>query len=191
LRGAARLSYQRASWQIARTIRIPHESLSMTRTLILMRHAKSDWGHAGLADHDRPLNARGAGDAPAMGDWLRAKGHLPDEVLCSTAIRTRQTLQGLAVTSPTRFLPALYHADPDTMLEELQQAKGQSVLVIGHNPGIAAFAASLVANTPTHPRFHDYPTCATLVVQFATDDWADLRPGTGQAIAFVIPADLD
>ena len=163
----------------------------MTRTLILMRHAKSYWGHPGLSDHDRPLNARGTSDAPAMGTWLRAAGHVPDEVLCSTATRTRQTLQALAMASSTRFIPALYHADTDTMFEELQQATGKCVLMVGHNPGIAAFAASLVANTPTHPRFHDYPTCATLVVQFATDDWADLRPGTGQAIAFVIPADLD
>ena len=79
----------------------------MTRTLILMRHAKSDWGHAGLADHDRPLNARGTRDAPRMGAWLRGKGHLPDEVLCSTATRTRQTLEGLGLSVPARFIPAL------------------------------------------------------------------------------------
>lgn len=162
----------------------------MTRTLILMRHAKSDWGHSGLADHDRPLNARGTGDAPAMGAWLRTAGHAPDEVLCSTAIRTRQTVQGLALTAPTRFIPALYHADEETMLEELQQATGRCVLMVGHNPGIAAFASDLLAQAPAHPRFHDYPTTATLVARFAIDDWADLRLGTGQALAFVIPADL-
>jgi len=162
----------------------------MTRTLILMRHAKSDWGHPGLADHDRPLNARGMGDAPAMGAWLRAEGHAPDEVLCSTAIRTRQTLQALALTAPTRFLPALYHADEGTMLEELQQATGHCVLMVGHNPGIADFAADLLAQAPAHLRFHDYPTTATLVAQFTIDDWADLRLGTGHALAFAIPADL-
>lgn len=162
----------------------------MTRTLILMRHAKSDWGHAGLADHDRPLNDRGASDAPRMGNWLRAQGVLPDEVLCSTATRTRQTLEGLSLAAPTRFLPALYHADPDTMMAALQTAMGPSVLMVGHNPGIAAFAADLLAEAPDHPRFDDYPTSATLVARFEVEDWAALRWGTGKAAAFAIPADL-
>lgn len=162
----------------------------MTRTLILMRHAKSDWGHAGLADHDRPLNARGTHDAPAMGHWLRIKGHVPDQVLCSTATRTRETLSGLGVGAPATFLPALYHADPDTMLDALQSARGQSVLMVGHNPGIAAFAADLLQDAPDHPRFDDYPTCATLVARFDIGDWADLRWKSGQPIDFAIPADL-
>lgn len=162
----------------------------MTRSLILMRHAKSDWGHAGLPDHDRPLNARGAADAPAMGEWLRAQGYLPDEVLCSTALRTRQTLAGLSLQAPARFLPALYHADPATMYEALQEATGQIVLMVGHNPGIAAFAADLLVTTPDHPRFDDYPTSATLIARFDITTWDDLRPATGQALAFVTPADL-
>ncbi|MGR3701940.1 MAG: SixA phosphatase family protein [Paracoccaceae bacterium] len=162
----------------------------MTRTLILMRHAKSDWGHAGLADHDRPLNDRGASDAPRMGNWLRAQGFLPDEVLCSTATRTRQTLEGLSLAAPTRFLLALYHADPDTMMAALQTATGPSVLMVGHNPGIAAFATDLLAEAPDHPRFDDYPTSATLVARFDVEDWAALRWGTGKAAAFAIPADL-
>lgn len=162
----------------------------MTRMLILMRHAKSDWGSPGLPDHDRPLNTRGAGDAPAMGNWLRAKGLFPDVVLCSTATRTRETLAGLSVTAPVRFLPALYHADPDTMLEVLQQAQGNTLLMIGHNPGIAAFAAELLEQTPVHPRFDDYPTSATLVARFDIADWDKLRTRTGYAVDFVIPADL-
>lgn len=162
----------------------------MTRTLILMRHAKSDWGSPGLPDHARPLNTRGAGDAPVMGDWLRHQGHLPEEVLCSTAIRTQQTLSGLALDAPVRLLPALYHADPDTMLDALQAASGDCVLMLGHNPGIAAFAADLVAKHPDHPRFDDYPTSATLVVTFDIHDWTALRYGTGRTLAFAIPADL-
>lgn len=162
----------------------------MTRTLILMRHAKSDWGSASLPDHARPLNTRGAGDAPLMGDWLRRQGHLPDEVLCSTATRTQETLAGLAIDAPVRLLPALYHAEPDTMLDALQTASGARVLMVGHNPGIAAFAADLVAHAPDHPRFDDYPTSATLVVTFDIPDWTALHYGTGRAIAFAIPADL-
>ena len=162
----------------------------MTLTLILMRHAKSDWGGLNLPDHDRPLNARGALDAPAMGAWLRARGHLPDQVLCSTATRTRETLSGLGLAAPATFLPALYHADPDTMMEALRDATGKCVLMVGHNPGIAACAADLLAQTPDHPRFDDYPTSATLVARFEIDSWTDLRWGLGEAVAFVIPADL-
>ena len=162
----------------------------MTLTLILMRHAKSDWGSPGLADHDRPLNGRGLRDAPAMGQWLREMGHLPDQVLCSTATRTRQTLSGLGIDAPTTFLPALYHADPATMHDALQQAQGRKVLMIGHNPGIAAFADGMLRDAPDHPRFHDYPTCATLVAEFDLESWADLRSETGRALDFVIPADL-
>ena len=162
----------------------------MTRTLILMRHAKSDWGHAGLADHDRPLNARGTRDAPRMGAWLRGKGHLPDEVLCSTATRTRQTLEGLGLSVPARFIPALYHAEPAAMLETLAEATGQTVLMLGHNPGIAAFAAALLDRAPDHPRFDDYPTCATLVARFPIDRWEAVTTGQGAAVDFAIPADL-
>ena len=57
----------------------------MTLTLILIRHAKSDWGDARLSDHDRHLNARGIEDAPRVGTWLEAQGYRPDHVLCSTA----------------------------------------------------------------------------------------------------------
>ncbi len=164
----------------------------MTRHLILMRHAKSDWGSPGLPDHARPLNARGAGDAPVLGDWLRQNSYLPDEVLCSTATRTRETLQGLGLTAkiPTQFVASLYHADPDTMFETLQKAAGQSVLMLGHNPGIARFAADLVRHAPDHPRFDDYPTCATLVVRFDIAAWGTLQNGSGHCVDFAIPADL-
>jgi phosphohistidine phosphatase len=162
----------------------------MTRRLILMRHAKSDWGSPGLPDHDRPLNNRGAKDAPAIGAWLRVHAYLPDEVLCSTATRTRETLSGLGVDATTQFLPALYHADPETMLDVLRRATGTTVLMVGHNPGIAHFAADILRQPPDHPRFDDYPTSATLVAQFEIDDWSNLKLRTGKAKSFLIPADL-
>lgn len=157
--------------------------------LILMRHAKSDWSGAG-DDHARPLNARGQGSARALGDWLRAKGYLPDQVLCSTAARTRETLALTGVKAPTRFEDRLYHAAPATMLGSLRQATGQTVLMIGHNPGIASFAARLVRRAPSHPRFRDYPTGATLVADFEIADWEGLTLGEATARVFVIPREL-
>ncbi|KMK68226.1 histidine phosphatase family protein [Puniceibacterium sp. IMCC21224] len=158
--------------------------------LVLMRHAKSDWSLNG-EDHDRPLNKRGTGNARRLGDWLRTKSYLPDEVLCSTSIRTRQTLTLTGLDAATvRFEQALYHASRETMMELLQSASGNCVLMIGHNPGIAAFATSLVAVQPLHLRFRDYPTCATLVVDFNIRSWEELTPQSGNARDFVIPREL-
>ena len=139
----------------------------MVQRLILMRHAKSSWQDPFAEDHARKLNPRGIRSARALGDWLRAKGHLPDEVLCSDARRTQETYAGLELATPVTFLPGLYHASADQMMDALQRATGGTVLMIGHNPGIADFAARLLDKAPDHPRFHDYPTGATLIADFA------------------------
>lgn len=68
----------------------------MTKTFILIRHAKSDWDDPLLDDHDRPLNPRGHPSAPRIGKWLSAQGVIPDTVLCSSALRTRETWNGIA-----------------------------------------------------------------------------------------------
>ena len=162
----------------------------MTRRLIVMRHAKSSWDHPGLRDHDRPLNGRGRRSAAALGRWLRDEGYLPDQILSSTSARTRETCLRLGLDAPADYLPALYHAAPSDMFGALRGSTGQCVLMLGHNPGIAGFAEALMAVPPDHPRFPDYPTCATLVADFDLSDWRDLEPGTGRAVAFVIPREL-
>ena len=162
----------------------------MTKRLILMRHAKSSWDHPGLDDHQRPLNGRGQRSAEALGNWLRANDNLPDQVLSSSATRTRETFAGLKIMADTRFLDSLYHAGANKMSDILSQATGDRVLMIGHNPGIAWFASQLVTHPPEHARFHDYPTCATLVVDFPIDRWKKLRNRTGQVIDFVISREL-
>lgn len=160
--------------------------------LILMRHAKSDWRHTQLSDHDRPLNTRGQASAQALGAWLRAKGYLPDQVLSSSATRTEQTLLGLGVPdgAPVTLTRALYLAEADEMLAELRTASACSVLMLGHNPGIAELARRLVADPVDHIRFHDYPTGATVVVDFDAKHWNDIGWHQGQPIDFVIPREL-
>lgn len=155
-----------------------------------MRHAKSDWSEPGLGDHARPLNNRGSKSAGAVGDWLRAKGYLADQVLCSTALRTRETLDLLGTLAPVRFEQRLYHATPNTMWDCLSEATGQTVLMVGHNPGIADFASGCVIQAPAHPRFRDFPTGATLVVDFPAPDWPTVRCGSGTAQDFVVPRDI-
>ncbi|WP_227271760.1 SixA phosphatase family protein [Roseobacter weihaiensis] len=162
------------------------------RRLILMRHAKSDWSHTGLTDHDRPLNKRGRGAAEVLGNWLRHNDHAPEEVLCSSAERTRQTLRGLALTPAPRtsFTRTLYLAEARVILEVLNRATTPCVLILGHNPGICELANRLVDKPPAHDRFHDYPTGATLVCDFDTSTWMDVDWAQGRVVDFVVPREL-
>ncbi|MFU8836030.1 MAG: SixA phosphatase family protein [Roseovarius sp.] len=160
------------------------------KRLILMRHAKSDWDDPTLPDHARPLNRRGRRSAKALGAWLRTEGLVPGEILCSTATRTQETCARLKLPLAPRLLDSLYMAGPQDMLAALRTAHADTVLMIGHNPGIAEFATRLVAAAPEHPRFDDYPTGATLVTDFAIADWAALKEHTGQTRHFVIPRAL-
>lgn len=166
----------------------------MTRTLILIRHAKSDWDDQSLPDHDRPLNARGRASAPRVGHWLAGLETVPDEVLCSTATRTQETWAGIAPFLPSAPAPtllrALYLAAPKQMLDQLRSATGATLAVVAHNPGTAALAGWFAAAPAAHPKFGHYPTGATCVMRFNIDDWSDLCPDTGQIVAFAVPREL-
>ncbi|RMC35407.1 SixA phosphatase family protein [Paracoccus alkanivorans] len=160
------------------------------RRLILTRHAKSAWDDPTLADHDRPLNDRGRRSALALGDWLASRGYEPEEVLCSSALRTRETWEvvekaTLEVRPLVRMEPGLYHASPEKMMTILRTASHQTVMMLGHNPGISEFAAMLPARAPLEPEFRRYPTAATLVVDFQIDSWSEVAPGQGSVMDFV------
>ncbi|MDT1063008.1 histidine phosphatase family protein [Paracoccus sp. CPCC 101403] len=158
--------------------------------LILTRHAKSSWDDPAQDDHDRPLNDRGRRSARALGDWLASRGYEPEEVLCSTSTRTRETWERVAVAPlevrpNLRFEHGLYHASPEEMLSILRSAQASTVMMLGHNPGIAQFAAQLPARAPLDPDFRRYPTSATLVVDFQVDHWSKVQPGQGSVLDFV------
>ena len=89
-----------------------------------------------------------------------------------------------------RFLPKLYTADPDTILEVMQGAEGASVMIVGHNPGIGAFAQRLVTAPPPHGRFADFPTGATLIVDIPMVDWNAGHFGSSRVINFITPREL-
>ncbi len=162
----------------------------MTRTLILMRHAKSSWDDPSLRDLDRPLNARGRASAMAMGAWLRDNGYAPEAAVSSNSKRTAETFEGLGFDIPVTFTSDLYHAGPDMMLEVLRAQSATTVLMLGHNPGIAEFAYRLVSTPPGHARFDDYPTCATCVIHFDTDAWTQTGWRSGQPVDFAIPREV-
>lgn len=162
----------------------------MTCTLILMRHAKSSWGDPSLSDHDRPLNDRGRASARAMGDWLRTTGHVPEAAVSSSSQRTGETFLNLGFDIPVEYTRALYHAGPEVMMDVLRQQTSGTVLMLGHNPGIANFAERLVAKAPRHPRFFDYPTCATTVIRFDEERWHNIGGRTGDPVDFAIPREV-
>lgn len=166
----------------------------MTLRLILTRHAKSEWDDPFEDDRARPLNDRGRAAAQAIGAWLAAEGYVPDSVLCSDARRTTETWalvsKAFSEAPAVSYSNRLYHASAKTLLEILQGASGNTVMIIGHNPGIADFAAALVDHRPGHPRFTDYPTCATTIIDFEANDWSQVHPGLGSVVAFTVPRDL-
>ena len=165
------------------------------KRLILTRHAKSAWDDPTMADHDRPLNDRGKAAAADLGQWLASRDYVPQQVLCSDALRTRKTWSVVAPTLPGSAVldlkPALYHAGPDVMLAVLRHASADTVMIIGHNPGIAEFAAKLVSAAPMNPEFHRYPTGATTVIDFVIDRWDKVAFGSGACLDFVIPREID
>lgn len=166
----------------------------MSKRLILIRHAKSSWDDPFADDHARVLNSRGEASAQAIGAWMATKGYTPETVLCSDAIRTRQTaeliLAGLAGGPKLRLSSVLYHAAPDTMEDVLRRETADTIAVIAHNPSIGILANFLVETAPDHRRFADYPTCATTVIDFEVDTWAGVERGSGHCADFIVPRDL-
>ncbi|SOB94783.1 SixA phosphatase family protein [Rhodobacter maris] len=163
------------------------------RRLILTRHAKSSWDDPAMEDKRRPLNPRGQTAARELGDFLASRGLEPEEVLCSSALRTRETWEGVASavieTRPeVHLIDALYQATPETLLAELRKATASTVMLIAHNPGIGEFAASLPSRPIYDPDFRKYPTCATLIVDFQIEDWRDVAPGQGSLLDFFTPS---
>ncbi len=169
------------------------------KRLILFRHAKSSWADGDIEDHDRRLNARGRLAAPLMGAWLAGKEYRPERVLCSSSLRTRETWDGargaLAGTAPPEIEPRLYHADPATMLA-LVRATPEAVgtlLLLGHQPGIGAFARKLSRpDAPAHcaRAFVKFPTAAIAVIDFEAADWDGVAFGEGRFHAFACPREL-
>ena len=167
----------------------------MILRLILTRHAKSAWDDPTLDDHDRQLNARGRTAAQALGRWMAQQGHHPQTVLCSSAVRARQTWEGIAPALAElpliHFLPQMYHAGPERLLDVLRGAETSAVLMVAHNPGIAMFAELMAKHPPEDPDFLRYPTGATTVLDFDVHSWAKVTAGTGNPMGFVTPRTLD
>ena len=168
------------------------------KTLLLLRHAKSNWGTPDCDDHERPLALRGRAAAPQMGACLRERNLRPDLVLCSTAVRCQQTLEllgdavkGVRASSERE----LYLASGLRLLGRVRQLDDgvNSVLLIAHNPGIADAAQMLIGDGDKKGRnalAGKFPTAALAEITFDTQHWNEIGPSLGTLQAFVCPGDL-
>jgi phosphohistidine phosphatase len=162
------------------------------RTLLLLRHAKSDYP-AGVADHERPLAPRGEREAALAGDWLRAHAPAVDAVLCSTATRTRETLARTRIDAPVNFVDRLYDATPGAVIEEINRVRQdvETLLVIGHEPAMSSVALGLAtadgSNTTAAERISTkFPTSAIAVLRTG-EPWGQLTLSGAALVGFHVP----
>ena len=169
------------------------------KRLAVLRHAKSSWADPGMEDFDRPLNDRGRKAARLVGGELERRALRFDLVLASTAARVRETLAGLqetyALGGAIRFEPRIYEAGGRT-LDELVGGLPDacdSVLLVGHNPGLHELLLDL---TDRDGRGHrdrvreGYPTGALAIVELPVKAWSEVKSGSGEMVELILPRDL-
>ncbi len=168
-----------------------------TKRLLLIRHAKSSWADPGLIDHDRPLSDRGRKAAIAVGRFLRQSGLEPDLVVCSSAIRARQTLEFLrfAVETEVAIESSLYGAAAASLLSRIRSIPPgvRSAVLIAHNPGMEELARVLAGPDSDLASADKFPTAAVAEFRYLTPTWAAVgsgRAGQGGLVTFVVPRDL-
>jgi phosphohistidine phosphatase len=166
--------------------------MSDQHTLLLMRHAKSDYPD-GVPDHDRPLAQRGIREARLAGDWLRANVPAIDGVLCSTATRARQTLANTGIDAPVRYSERLYGATPGAMIDEINETADAvaTLLVIGHEPTMSALALILADDDGTDHAVLErisekFPTSAIAVLTVPCA-WKSLEPRRAALTGLEVP----
>jgi len=172
----------------------------LVKTIFLLRHAKSAWSDPRLSDHDRPLSSRGERVAEAMAAHIGRLKPRAELVMCSTSLRTRQTLapviKKLGTSAPPVALEKdLYLATEDMLLRRLQglSESVKTVLVIGHNDGIWHLAEWLAGTGPDALRealTQKFPTGALATLRVADRPWTELAWGAANLTAFVKPRDL-
>ena len=167
------------------------------KRLTLLRHAKSTWEDPVASDFDRPLNRRGRKAARRIGEEMRTLGLAFDAVIASPAVRVKETLaeveQGYGRPLGAAFDDRLYLASPQTLRDIVQAADdaADSLLVVGHNPGIECLAIELGGGALQASIAVKYPTGALAELVFETARWRDVASGTGRIASFIRPRDLD
>ena len=161
----------------------------MSKSLFLVRHAKSDWSDPGQKDFDRELNSRGVIDAPKMGRKLFDMGVKPDIILCSPALRAKLTCE--YVTEQLKFDEdkivydeEIYEASTRSLLNVINNIddKYQSAMLFGHNPTF-----TYIAENFTKESLGNIPTCGVVQIDFELDSWKEVSGETGKLKFFIYP----
>lgn len=157
------------------------------KTLLLARHAKSDWGVPGFADHDRPLNSRGRRDAPSAARRLVSDGIRIDRIVSSTAARARSTAEEYAAAFGLTVVeePLLYAATARSILAIAAALPddAETVMLVGHNPGMTDVVDELTG------AYAELPTCAVAECAVDVGSWAELTEGSGRLLRVRTPRD--
>lgn len=161
------------------------------KTLLLMRHAKSSWKEKDIPDHDRPLNKRGRHDAPLMGELLIDRELIPQRILCSSALRARQTAEGITQNAgfpgDIVYLDQLYMAEAEGYFQVLRELPDdlERVMIVGHNPGLETLLQLLSG------RIESLSTAVLAHLVLPIDRWASLNGETeGEMVEIWRPKDL-
>ncbi len=159
------------------------------KILTLVRHAKSSWGDSKLSDRDRPLNSRGERDAPEMGRRIANHDIRPSLIITSPAVRAATTARLIAqeISYPAEFLQredAIYLASLNDLLDVVvaQDNGFNSLMVVGHNPGLTNFANYLVPGLT-----NNLPTAGVVSVQIDRDDWSLYEQPRAELLAYDYP----
>lgn len=161
----------------------------MSKTLYLIRHAKSSWDDPSLKDHDRPLNKRGKKDAPFMANILKEKNIIPDLIISSTAERAIEFSKVLAEVLDYKkgnivSERDMYLAGESEMLAILNNVDNniETLFMVGHNPYITSFAVRLSGHS-----IDNIPTSGIVGIKFEIDKWKNAEIGKGEFISFDYP----
>ena len=162
----------------------------------MLRHAKSSWDDPALDDRDRPLAPRGRKALPLLARHLEEVALAPQLVLCSSARRARETLEGIRPglgDAEVQIMPGLYLVDSDELIGVLRALPGDpgTVMVVGHNPGLQELVLELAAVGDDLERLRaKFPTGGLATVELEIETWRELEPGSGRLVALVAPRDL-
>lgn len=165
------------------------------KRLVVLRHTKSSWDDPGFDDHDRPLAKRGRKAAEKLAGQIREHGPAPELVVCSTALRARETLagvgRGLEADVPVQLDPGLYMASLQGLVGLVRKLPDEydSVMLVGHNPGFHELVLHLADDLPDRVR-DKLPTGALVTIDLDVRHWQDVRVGTGHVVGVVFPREL-
>ena len=161
----------------------------MQRILTLVRHAKSNWNNADLADFERPLNSRGLKNAPEMGKRLADAKFKVDLIISSPAVRAITTAEFIASELGYNFkkikhAEAIYDASLNTLLHLISSLDDNvnNIMLVGHNPGM-----TMLCNYLSNAGIENMPTCSIAQIQFRVNSWQSITEHSGKLLDFDYP----